>query len=50
MPSIAKKKLLRKKYKQHFMSALQRTNQRIPVVQCLQKELKTPKRLNLKWN
>ena len=48
MPCIAKKRFLRKKFKQHSMSALQKkTNQRRPVVQCLQKQLKKPKRLIL---
>ena len=47
MPSIAKKRLLRKKYKKHFFSApCRKQNQRTPVVQCLQKELKKSKRLN----
>ena len=51
MPSLAKKRLLRKKFKQHFMTALQKkTNQRRRVVQCLQKELKKPIKLNLIWN
>ena len=49
MPSIAKKRLLRKKYKKHLFSSFKRQKQRRPVVQCLQKELKKSKRLNLIW-
>ena len=49
MPSIAKKRL-RKKYKKHLFSSFQKTKQRRPVVQCLQKELKKLKRLNLNSN
>ena len=50
MPSIAKKRHLRKKYKKNFCSApFKRQKQRRPVVQCLQKELKKLKRLNLSW-
>ena len=52
MPSISKKRLLRKTFKQHFMSALQRTNQRRPVVQCFaernEKTKKTKNELELK--
>ena len=48
LPSIAKKRLLRKKYKMIFCSAaFRRQKQRRPVVQYLQEELKKSKRLNL---
>ena len=47
---MQKRGSFKKKFKQHFLSALQKTNQRRPVVQCLQKELKKSKRLNLNWN
>ena len=50
MPSIAKKRLLRKKLKQHFLSALQKKNQRRPAFQFLQEELKKSKRQNLNWS
>ena len=41
MPSLAKKRLLRKKKQKNFCSApFKRQKQRRPVVQCLQKELK----------
>ena len=50
MPSIAKKRLLRKKYKKHLLSSFQKTKTIRPVVQCLQKELKKSKRLNLNSN
>ena len=49
MPSFAKKRLLRKKYKKHLFSSFppfERQKQRRPVVQSLQKELKKLKRLN----
>ena len=39
MPSIAKKRLLRKKYKKHLFSSFQKTKKRRPVAQCLQKQL-----------
>ena len=51
---VLQKKLLRKKFKQAFMSPKEklskRKNQPRPVIQCLQKELKKPKSLNLNWN
>ena len=47
MPSIAKKRLLRKKYKSICSAPFKRQKQRRPVVQCLQKELKKLKRQNL---
>ena len=50
MPSIAKKRLLRKKYKKHLFSSFQKTKKRRPVVQSLQKELKKLKRLNSNSN
>ena len=50
MPSIAKKRLLRKKYKKHLFSSFQKQKQRRPVVQSLQKELKKLKRLNSNSN
>ena len=49
MPTIAKKKLLRKKYKKHLFSSFQRQKQSRPVVPGLQKELKKSKRINLSW-
>ena len=49
MPNIAKKRLLRKKYKKHLFSSFQKTKQRRPAVPCLQKELKKSKRQNLSW-
>ena len=45
MPSIAKKRLLRKKYKKYLSVPFNRKKQRRPVDQCLQKELKKLKRL-----
>ena len=50
MPSVAKKRLLRTKFEKHFFSSLQKTKYRRPVVQCLQKEVKKSKRLNLNLN
>ena len=50
MPSIAKKRLLRKKYKNICSAPFKRQKQRRPVVQYLQKELKKLKRLNLNSN
>ena len=47
MPSIAKKRLLRKNYKNICSAPFKRQKQRKPVVQCLQKKLKKSKRLNL---
>ena len=49
-PSIAKKRLLREKYKKHLFSSFQKTKTTRPVVQCLQNELKKLKRLNLNSN
>ena len=49
MPSIAKKRLLRKKYKSICSAPFKRQKRRRPVVPCLQKELKKSKRLNLSW-
>ena len=50
MPSIAKKRLLRKKCTKSIYSApSKRQKQRRQVVQCLQKELKKSKRLKLIW-
>ena len=49
MPSLAKKRLLRKKYKKHLFSSFGKTKPRRAVVPCLQKELKKSKRLNLNW-
>ena len=49
MPSIAKKRLLRKSTKSIFSAPSKRQKQRKSVVQCLQKELKKLKRLNLSW-
>ena len=50
MTSIAKKRLLRKKYNKHFFSSFQKQKQRRAVVQCLQKDLNKLKRLNLNSN
>ena len=50
MPSIAEKKLLRKKYKNTCSAPFKRQKQRRPVVQSLQKELKKLKRLNSNSN
>ena len=47
MPSIAKKRLLRKNYKKHLFSSFQRPNRRKLMDQCLQTELNKLKRLNL---
>ena len=50
MPSIAKERLWWKKYKKNICSApSKRPNRRKLVDQCLQKELKKSKRLNLSW-
>ena len=45
-----KEALERKVWTPFYKCFPKKTNQRRPVVQCLQKELKKPKRLNLKWN
>ena len=51
MPSFAKKSLLRKEYKKNICSApFERQKQRKSVVQCLQKEFKKLRRLNLDSN
>ena len=50
MPSIAKKRLLRKSTKNICSAPFKRQKQSRPVVQCLQKELKKLKRLNLTSN
>ena len=47
MPSIAKKRLLRKKYKKHLFSSFQKTTTTQTSGSVLQKELKNLKRLNL---
>ena len=47
MPSIAQKRLLRKKYKIICSAPFKRPNRRKLVDQCLQKELKKLKRLNV---
>ena len=47
MPSIAKKRLLRKKHKKHLLSSFQKTNRRKVVDQSLQTELNKLKRTNL---
>ena len=49
MPSIAKKRLLRKKFKRIFSAPFKRQKQRRLVDQCLRKKLKKSKRLNLKF-
>ena len=45
MPSIAKKRLLRKKYKKHLFSSFQKTK----ATETSGSELKKSKRLNLSW-
>ena len=47
MPSIAKKRLLRKSTKKHLLSSFQKTNRRKLVDQCLQTELNKLKKLSL---
>ena len=47
MPSIAEKRILRKKYKKHLFTPSKRPNRRKLVDQCLQTELNKLKRLNL---
>ena len=47
MPSIANKRLLRKSTESIYSAPPKRQKQRRPVVQCLQKELRNSKRLNL---
>ena len=49
MPSVAKKRLLRKKFKKPYSAPFKRQKQRRPVAQSLQKDLKKSKRLNLSW-
>ena len=49
MPIIAKKRLLRKKYKNICSAPSKKPNRRKLVDQCLQKELTKSKRLNLSW-
>ena len=49
MPSIAKKRLLRKSTKNICSAPFKRQKQHRPAVPCLQKELKKSKRLNLSW-
>ena len=41
MPSIPKRRFMRKSVKQHFLSVLQETKQNRPMVHCLQKQLKS---------
>ena len=48
-PSLAKKRFSRKKYRKLCSAPFKRQKQRRPVDQCLQKELKKLKRLNLSW-
>ena len=50
MPSIAKRRLLREKYKKHLVSSFQKTKTTQTSVWCLQKELKKSKRQKLSWN
>ena len=50
MPSIARKRLLREKFKKQLFSSFLKTEKHRLVGQCLQKELKKPKRLKLNWN
>ena len=50
MPSIAKKRLLRKKFEQHFMSALQKNKSTQTSGSVFAKKLKKSKRLKLNWN
>ena len=49
IPSIAKKRLLCKSSKSIYSAPSKRPNRRKLVIQCLQKELKKSKRLNLSW-
>ena len=50
MPSIAKEKLLRKKFKQHFMSALQKNKSTQTSGLVFAERIEKVKRLNLNWN
>ena len=50
MPSIAKKRLLRKKFKQHFMSALQKNISTQTSGSVFAERIEKSKRLNLIWN
>ena len=50
MPSIAKKRLLRKKFKQHFMSALQKNKSTQTSGSVFAERIEKLKRLNLNWN
>ena len=50
MPSFAKKRLSRRKFKKRFLAPFRRQKQRRPLVQCLRKELKKSKRLNWNWD
>ena len=50
MPSIAKKRLLRKKFKQHFMSALQKNKSTQTSGSVFAERIEKSKRLNLNWN
>ena len=49
-PSIAKKRLLRKKYNKHLFSSFQKTKQRRLVDRSLQIELNKLKIINLSWD
>ena len=50
MPSLAKKKLLKKSSKSIYSAPFKRQKQRRPVAKCMQKESKNLKRLSLNWN
>ena len=50
MPSVAKKRLLRKRYRKIFFSApSKRQKQRRPVIQCMQKKLKKLKKTKFEF-
>ena len=50
IPSIAKKRLLRKKFKQHFMSALQKNKSTQTSGSVFAERIEKAKGLNLNWN
>ena len=50
MQSIAKKRLLRKNFKQHFMSALQKNKSTQTSGSVFVERIEKPKRLHLNWN
>ena len=50
MPSTAKKRFLRKKFKQQFISALEKNKSTQTIGSVFAERIEKPKRLNLKWN